>query len=270
MAVKSFEQLNLSDAFLFAAALQDPESCRLILELILDRPVPKVRVHTEHSLLFSPDLRSVRLDVYAADEMQVAYNLEMQNKTAQDLAKRSRFYQAELDVAALKPGEDFHRLRPSFIIFLCTFDPFDRGLYRYTFETRCLEQDFALNDGACRIFLNTKGKNRDQAPKALVDFLRYVEQSNEAFALGTDRRIQALHERIGRLKKSRKWRSGYMRFEELLQDSRQEGHLAGLEEGRQTMLSLVNALLKDGKAHLIPRLEEEPGLVEQLCEQYHL
>ncbi len=61
-----------------------------------------------------------------------------------------------------------------------------------------------------------------------------------------------------------------MRFEELLQDSRQEGHLAGLEEGRQTMLSLVNALLKDGKAHLIPRLEEEPGLVEQLCEQYHL
>ena len=57
-----------------------------------------------------------------------------------------------------------------------------------------------------------------------------------------------------------------MRFEELLQDSRQEGQ----QTGQTRMLSLVNALLKDGKTYLIPRLEEEPGLVEQLCEQYHL
>lgn len=37
MARKKFEQLNLQDAFLFSAALEDPETCRLILELFLGR-----------------------------------------------------------------------------------------------------------------------------------------------------------------------------------------------------------------------------------------
>ena len=35
MARKKFEQLDLKDAFLFSAALEDPEACRLILELFL-------------------------------------------------------------------------------------------------------------------------------------------------------------------------------------------------------------------------------------------
>ncbi len=35
-----------------------------------------------------------------------------------------------------------------------------RGLYRYTFTQRCGEEDFPLEDGTTRIFINTKGKNR--------------------------------------------------------------------------------------------------------------
>lgn len=47
MARKKFEQLNLKDAFLFSAALEDPEACRLILELFLGHPISKVIVHAE-------------------------------------------------------------------------------------------------------------------------------------------------------------------------------------------------------------------------------
>ena len=107
MAKLSFNELNLNNAFLFAAALQDAETCQIILEIILGHPVPRVTVNTEHAVMFSSDLRSIRLDVYASDETQVGYNLEMQNETADSLAKRSRFYQSEMDVFALKKSREW-------------------------------------------------------------------------------------------------------------------------------------------------------------------
>lgn len=220
MAQKKFEELDLKNAFLFAAALDEPETCQLILELILGRNIPPVQVHTEHTLLYSSDFRSLRLDVYAADEMQVSYNLEMQNKDEGNLPKRSRYHQAEMDLTSLKPGEDFNDLRPSFVIFICTFDPFGRNLYRYTFEERCKEQDFPLGDGTCKIFLSTKGENREDVPEELIHFLQYVENSTDAYVEQIqDDKIQKLHKRVCSLKKSRRWEGRYMTLGEYIQDS---------------------------------------------------
>ena len=43
-----FQKLNLSHSFLFAAAMEDAEICRLVLDIILGFKVPKVHVHVEH------------------------------------------------------------------------------------------------------------------------------------------------------------------------------------------------------------------------------
>ena len=58
-----------------------------MLEIILGFKVPKVRVHVEHSILISSDFRSVRLDVYASNELKVGYDIEAQNEDAGNLAK---------------------------------------------------------------------------------------------------------------------------------------------------------------------------------------
>lgn len=68
MAHKKFQELNLSDAYLFAAALEDAETCRITLEVLLGKKVGSVTVHAEHTVLFSRDYRSIRLDIYAQDE----------------------------------------------------------------------------------------------------------------------------------------------------------------------------------------------------------
>lgn len=70
-----------------------------------------------------------------------------------------------MDVSSLKPGEDFDDLKPSYIIFICTFAPFGRKLYQYTFEERCLELDFPLGDETRKIFLSTKRENKDEVPQ---------------------------------------------------------------------------------------------------------
>ncbi len=273
MAEKKFEDLNLKDAFLFSAALQNPETCRLVLELILDRPVEMVNVRTEHALLYSSDFRSVRLDVYAdacaENGLQVGYDLEMQNEGKHLLPKRARFYQAEIDAGALKPGEDTEFLKPSYIIFICTFDPFDRKAYRYTFEERCLEWGFPLGDGTCKIFLNTKGTNGNDVPDALVEFLRYVEQSDDGCASGLrDKRVHKLHGQIKALKKSREWRGQYMWMEELLRRTEEKGKAAGLAEGEAEMLDLITKMMENGEGDMVPKLKEDEELLSRMREKY--
>ncbi len=216
---KTFQQLNLSNAFLFAAALEDEETCRLVLEIILGTRLSRVKVHPEQSILVSSDFRSIRLDIYASDETRVSYNVEAQNDDRRNLAKRSRYHQAEMDVASLKPGDDFNDLKPGYVIFICTFDPFGKGLYRYTFEERCLECDMGLGDGTRKIFLNTKGKQDENAPKELVHFLKYMEQSNDEYVSQlTEESIIRLHEKVTELKTWRRLEARYMTVEEWMKD----------------------------------------------------
>ena len=70
-----FKDLNLNSSFLFAAALNDPETCQIVLELILGRTIPKVNVKTEHNILLSSDAKCVRLDVNARSEYDVNYKI---------------------------------------------------------------------------------------------------------------------------------------------------------------------------------------------------
>lgn len=212
---KKFQDLDLSNAFLFAAALEDADTCRMVLEMILGYPVGPIRVKAESNIFFDSKFRYVRLDIYASDEVTVEYDLEMQNSNQNNLPQRSRYYQAEMDVASLEPGQDFGDLKDNVVIFICSFDPFDRELYRYTFQNTCNEAGFPLGDGTQKIFLNTKGINSADVPKALVHFLKYVENSTESCVEQTnDPCIRRLHDRIALLKRKRGLEERYMTVEE--------------------------------------------------------
>ena len=63
---ESFQKLNLTNAYLFAAALQDEEICRNLLEIVLNKEIPRVKAHAEHTLFLDSDFKSVRFDVYAS------------------------------------------------------------------------------------------------------------------------------------------------------------------------------------------------------------
>ena len=261
---KPFKELDLSNAFLFAAALEDTETCRLVVELILEEPVGPVKVKAERTILFNSDFRCVRLDVYASDEVGVSYNLEMQNKNEGNLPKRSRYHQAEMDLSSLKPGEDFNDLKPSVIVFICTFDPFGYHLYRYTFEKRCKEVDIALGDDTKTIFLSTEGDNADEVPKELVHFLKYVEDStDECVEQADDKMLDKLHEKVKKLKSSRELEESYMQFEELLNQERNEGRSEGRLEGK---IEQIQKKLGKGLdvATIAEHLEESVDLVEKI------
>ena len=164
------------------------------------------------------------------------------------------------------------------IVFICSFDPFGRGLYRYTFEPRCLEADFPLGDGTRRIFLSTKGTNESDVPKELVSFLKYVTDSTDSYVEQAGNiKLERIHERIKALKQSKILEEGYMQLGELLKQEHDEGHEQGYKTGYEKgyaeaakMLELVSRLIADGKTDFIPRLKDDKDFYQEMLKEYHL
>ena len=214
MSNTNFQELNLSNRFLFPAALEDPVTCRLVLECIVEEEIGELAVKVEYTKQYDSEFKCIRLDVFAKDIVtEVSYNTEMQNKNEYNLPLRSRYYQAQLDVGSLKPGEKYKDLKQLYIIFICNFDPFGAELYQYTFSMQCEEKDLPLNDGVKRIFLSTKGKNKDEVPAMLIDFLGYLNDSTDAYVeQNSNEKVREIHKRIKELKKNRDVEKRYMHY----------------------------------------------------------
>lgn len=210
----NFQELNLNNRFLFPAALEDPITCRLILECIVEEEIGELAVRVEYTKPYNSEFKCIRLDVYAKDVVtEVSYNLEMQNRNEYNLPLRSRYYQAQIDMSSLEPGDKYTDLKPLYVIFICNFDPFQKELYRYTFSMQCEESDVSLNDGVKRIFLSTKGKNREEVPEILIDFLGYLNDSTDTYVENNlNEKVKEIHERIKVLKKNRSVEERYMHY----------------------------------------------------------
>lgn len=179
---KKFQELTIRDNFMFAAVMMQEDNCKHFLEMLLDIEIREVKLSYEKCLIYNPEYKGVRLDVYAADEKNTRYDIEMQI-AAQHLGKRVRYYHSQMDMDILESGHDYSELPATYVIFICDFDPFGEGKYCYTFENRCL-QDFSLDmgDNSRSIFLSTKGKNvetDDVYVKILQKTIRSVKASKE-------------------------------------------------------------------------------------------
>ena len=134
---------------------------RNIQELALRIPISEVHVQTEKTMAYHSEYHGVRLDVYASDANRTRFNVEMQVKLQKFLPKRSRYYHDQIDMDVLLAGESYENLPDTYVIFICDFDPFGDGLYRYSTGTYCEETGSRVDDGVQTIYLNTHGKNRE-------------------------------------------------------------------------------------------------------------
>lgn len=289
-AATKLKDLNLVDKFLFDETMEDKEACQAAVSILLEKPGNAAscgapygteiqlldRPETEKELRISPQLRQIRLDVVSMDRGKRIYYTEMQKRNTGNLKKRSRYYQAQLDVSLLEPGStDFNLLNDSCFILIAPFDLFGKGLYRYTFEGVCREcPELKLEDGAVRIFINTKGKNHEDFSQEFLDFMKYLTKTTDQMAAETkSSRIKLIHERIKSIKISEEMGVRYMqRWEELAyarQDGRKEGREEGRKEGRLEYLirSVCRKLAKDKTTEEIAEdLEESMDIIQPICE----
>jgi len=79
-----------------------------------------------------------------------------------------------IDLNLLERGANYKELKKSYVIFICPFDEFKRGLHKYTFENRCKEMpELVLGDESTKIFL-CAGGNADDVSDDMKDFLNWL------------------------------------------------------------------------------------------------
>lgn len=261
------QDLNLTSRFLYDEVMESSEIHREALSIIFGKEIPPLnQTESEKELRISPTIRSIRMDVISIDEEDTVYNSEMNPERKTDLAKRSRYYQALLDTNLLEPGiPNYNLLNQSYIILITCFDLFGLGKYQYTFEPKCKEvPDLKLEDGATRIFLNTRGKNDGEVSKELVDFLHYLEDTtDERAAASGSERIQRIHERVRKVKLNEEMGVKYMQAWEEKYYERQDGR----EEGKYlTLIAMIQKKLQKGKSleRIADELEEDISVIEPL------
>ena len=256
-----WEDLSISNDFLFGKVMQDAELCKELLQRIL----PELDIdHVEYPELQKTikedfEAKGIRLDAYVNDGKGTVYDIEMQAVTSKYLPRRTRYYQSMIDLQLVEKGQDYDTLNDSYIIFICLSDLFGKGRYRYSFENICKEDtEVMLNDGAKKIFLNADGKKGDISEE-LKAFLDYVADrpSEDAF-------VKKLESAVEKAKKNRKWRREYMTL--LMRD--RENQKIGKEIGKIFGAISVYRDLRLSEEEIIMRLRAKFDLTEEQARTY--
>lgn len=237
-----YNELTLSNNFLFSKVMRNKEICKKLLEIILNIKIDHLEYIEEEKVvdvsLFS---KGVRLDVYTGDDAQRVYNVEMQATNPKNLPKRSRYYQGVIDLNLMEKGGEYNDLNKSYVVFICMEDIFGKGRHIYTFENICLQdKNLSLGDEAIKVFLNPLS-DIDDVDKELSNFLKFLYTGKPV-----DDFTKLLSEQVEYAKSNEEWEVEYMYLEAEKMDARAEGRI-------EAIISLVKeGLLKvsDAAKHL--------------------
>ena len=227
----------LENNFMFTTVMKNKKACIKLLEAIFgdEHRIADIRYarhpEAEKSILSDPMRRGVRLDVYF-DDGKTVYDIELQRTSITDLAERARLYSSSMDIAMLDKGEGFGSMRTSYVIFLCTFDPFAKDEKVYRFSTMCEDvQGLPLGDRRYIMFLNSRG-SKGVSNLDMDELFRYLNGGVEAIGMETRSGLVAVLDKyVQKYNRDDDWRKEYMKLEFLLKDKYDEGRTAGEAEG---------------------------------------
>ena len=223
---KPVDELSFTDDFMFGTVMKNKVICKGVLERLLHIKVGKIEYPSlQKTITPFYESKGIRLDVYVSDPERV-FDIEIQTSIPPALSKRTRYYQGLMDVDNLLRGQSYAELKESYVIFICTQDPFGKGLPVYTFQNVCSEDDsIILDDKSYKVFYNVGayGKEREAELSALLEYL--CERRTTS---GFTQRIDALVEKA---KRNEKFRSWYMSLNIHEDDLRMAGEKIGFERG---------------------------------------
>ena len=223
---KPVEELTFTDDFMFGTVMKNKTICKGVIERLLHIKVGKIEYPSLQKMI-APfyESKSIRLDVYVSDS-ECVFDIEIQTSIPPFLPKRTRYYQSLMDVDNLLRGQSYADLKESYVIFICTQDPFGKDLPVYTFSSVCGEDgSIFLDDKSVNVFYNTGAYGKEDEPE-LSALLQYLCEGRATS--GFTQHIDAL---IEKAKRNEKFRSIYMSLNIHEDDLRMAGEKIGFERG---------------------------------------
>ena len=255
--ITPWEAVTLANNYMFNTVMTaNPDLCRRFIEHLLHIRIDRIeQPQSEFSIAADAESRGVRFDVYVTDNgARRVFDLEMQVTNRRNLPERARYYQGIIDESSLKPSENYTELRTSYILFLCLFDPFGRGLPVYTFQNRCDElPSLLLHDRTYKVFYNTKAYTALQQGEERAIFQLLLDgTARSAFT-------SELREKMEYARKNAQYRQAYMTLARLRREEREEGERKKALEAAHNFLQLGIAAEVVAKGTGLP-LEEVRAL----------
>ena len=234
------EQYRLMDDDFMSKCLENaPECIELILRIILGKNDLKVvKSQTEYPIK-SLQGRGVRFDVFARDSEGREYDIEIQRADHGAEPRRARYNSALMDANALKSGEDFGKLRDTYVIFITENDVMGRGQDMYVFDRMDRRSDLDFGDGAHVVYANGTWRGNDALGRLMHDL--NCSDADEMY-------FDLLKRRVSEFKNSEEGRYTMCKaMERIAERNKAEGRAEGERKGkRETMLVTARRMLKDG------------------------
>ena len=226
------EQYRLMDDDFMSKCLENaPECIELILRIILGKNDLKVvKSQTEYPIK-SLQGRGVRFDVFARDSKGREYDIEIQRADHGAEPRRARYNSALMDANALKSGEDFGKLRDTYVIFITENDVMGRGQDMYVFDRMDRRSGLDFGDGAHVVYANGTWRGNDALGRLMHDL--NCSDADEMY-------FDLLKRRVSEFKNSEEGRYTMCKaMERIAERNKAEGK-------RETMLATAKRMLKDG------------------------
>lgn len=230
-------ELPLSNDFMFGEVMRRETVCKLFLEALLGKEIRHIQfIQKQTDLSDSYDYHGIRLDVYLNDNEGTVYNIEMQTTNKDDLERRIRFYQSGIDRTALEKGTYYSELAESYVIFVCSFDYYHKGLAVYERESHIRGlPDIPFDDGSHALILNSN-YTTGNANAAILEFLTYIKE-NDFKVLFASPLMKEVQKAVEAVRNDKEKEVAYMTFaqkmEDVLREGERKGKLEGKLEGRQ-------------------------------------
>lgn len=272
--MKRYDQLEITDSFMFAKVMSDKEICKATLEQILNIKIRDIKyLDYEETIQVAPGAKGVRLDIYVEDDKNTVFNLEMQTTSYAELPKRSRYYQDVIDLNIIEKGDTYDILGVSYVIFICTFDFFKKNRSVYEFENICVDDaNIRLNDETHKIFLNTKG-DRDGIGRELQLLLDYFDGREPESKLARD-----MQKKVFEARGNDQWRREYMSYQMELNQQYKNGRAEGIEQGMkqgvqqatEDINKLNNILIAAKKYEELEKSTKDSEYQKELMRKYNI
>ena len=205
-AIQQWETLGISNDFVFCKVMQDESLLADLIHLILPELVfDSIHIEAQKTIEEGLDIHGVRFDIFVTSSDGTVVEIEMQVVNTGHLPKRLRFYGSMADSMVLGKGELYSKLKDSYVILICPFDPYDKGLHIYTFTNRCHQVDgLEMGDGTTKIVLNATS-TQDDVSDGLKAFLDYVagREVHDTFVDRVDAAVK-------KAQQNKEWRREYM------------------------------------------------------------
>ncbi len=255
---KPVDELTFTDDGMFQAVMKDPDLCAELVERLLHIKVSHIE-YPELEKKIAPYFSSkgVRMDVYLKDSDKII-DVEMQSYPHAALPLRTRYYQSMIDADNLLKGQGYEDLKASYIVFICTDDPFrdergkKYGLPCYTLTTKCHEaQELNFNDKIKKVIYNASGYEKESDAR-IRDFLRFVYTNDPS----EDDFSGRLKKRVENLKQSERFKEAYATMGIWEMDIRREALAEGRAQGAEER-SVEAAVIAVKEFNIDPQLAAE-------------